>query len=176
MPAQMAVAKEAEVNGRTVRSVVEGVGQFSSAYKQRTLDILESHGLPEPEAGEWYPWQAYVDAFEELAETIGPKTVSMIGSKIPELVEWPPTIETVEDAMAAVDEQYKANHRGGDVGYYDFEVTGDGEGVMKCKNPYPSALDEGLLKAIAKKFSDESAFVRVEQVSDGEVAEFNISW
>lgn len=176
MPAQMAVSKEAEVNGRTVRSVVDGVGQFSETHKKRTLDILEDHGLPEPEPGEWYPWQAYVDAFEELVDTIGPNTVSMIGSEIPELVEWPPTIDSVEAAMAAVDEQYKMNHRGGDIGYYDFEKTGDGEGTMECKNPYPPALDEGILEAVAKKFSDDGSFVRVEKTSDGEVSTFEISW
>lgn len=176
MPEHKVVSDDAEVSGQTVRSVVEGVGQFSSAYKQRALDILDSHGLPEPEEDEWYSWQAYIDAFEELADTIGPKTVTKIGSEIPDLVDWPPTVDSVEEAMDALDEQYNATHRGDDIGYYDFEKTGDDGGVMECKNPYPSALDEGLLKATAEKFSDDGAFVRVEQTSDGEVTTFQISW
>lgn len=170
------VSSDAEVSGRTVRSVVEGVGQFSSTYRQRALDILDNHGLPEPEEDEWYSLEAYVEAFDELAETVGPKTVTKIGSEIPSLVEWPPEVETVEDAMNALDEQFRMNHRGDDLGYYEFEKTGDSGGVMECKNPYPSALDEGLLKATAERFSEDGAFVRVEQTEDGEVSTFQISW
>lgn len=176
MAAQKTVSEGAEVSGQTVRSVVEGVGQISESYRKRTLDILDSHGLPEPQPSEWYPWQAYIDAFDELVDTVGPKTVAMIGSKIPELVDWPPTIDSVADAMDALDEQYNMTHRGDDIGYYDFEKTGDSEGVMECKNPYPPSLDEGLLKATAKKFSEGGSFVRIEQTGDGAVTTFEISW
>ena len=165
-----------EVSGQTVRSIVEGVGQMSDSYKDRTLTILEPHGLSEPELSEWYPWQAYIDVFDELVDTIGPKTVSTIGSEIPELVEWPPTIDNVADAMDAIDDQFNATHRGGDIGYYEFEKTGDSEDVMECKNPYPPSFDEGLLKATAKKFSGEGTFVRIEQTSDGQVTTFKINW
>lgn len=176
MAQQKAFSMNGEVSGQTVRSVVEGVGQFSSTYKDRALDILDDHGLPEPQEDEWYSWGAYIEAFEELADTVGPKTVTKIGSEIPGLVEWPPHIDNVEGALAALDKQYQENHTGDEIGYYDFEKTGDDGGVMECKNPYPSSLDEGLLKATAEKFSDEGAFVRVEQTSDGEVTTFQISW
>lgn len=175
MAEQKAFSRDGEVSGQTVRSVVEGVGQFSTTYKDRALDILDDHGLPEPEEDEWYSWGAYIDAFEELADTVGPKTVTKIGSEIPDLVDWPPHIDSVEGALAALDEQYQQTHRGDEIGYYEFEKSGDG-GVVESKNPYPAALDEGLLKATAEKFSDDDAFVRVEQTSDGEVTTFQISW
>jgi len=176
METQKAFSTDGEVSGQTVRSVVEGVGQFSTTYKDRALGILDDHGLPEPEEDEWYSWGAYIDAFEELADTVGPKTVTKIGSEIPGLVDWPPTIDSVEGALEALDQQYQNTHRGDEIGYYDFEKTGDRGGVVECKNPYPSSLDEGLLKATAEKFSDDGAFVRVEQTSEGEVSTFQISW
>ncbi|MFC4447714.1 hypothetical protein [Halorussus aquaticus] len=137
MPQYEAFNSEAEVNGRSVRSIVDGVGQFSSTYEQRVLEILDNHGLPNPTEGEWYSMQSYLDAFAELAETVGPKTVAKIGSEIPQVVEWPREVETVEDAMHALDDVYQMNHRGGEIGYYEFEKTGDSGGVMECKNPYP---------------------------------------
>lgn len=176
MPHQKAFSTDGEVSGQTVLSVVEGVGQFSSVYRDRALDVLDNHGLPEPEEGEWYSWEAYLDAFEELTETIGPKTVTKIGSEIPYLIDWPPEIETVEQALGALDDQYQRNHKGDEIGYYDFEKTGEGGGVIETKNPYPSALDEGLLKSVAEKYTDEGSFVRVEQTSEGEVTTFHISW
>lgn len=176
MPHQKAFSTDGEVSGQTVRSVVEGVGQFSSAYRDRAIDILDNHGLPEPEAEEWYSWGAYIDAFEELTDTVGPKTVTKIGSEIPGLVDWPPEIDSVAGALAALDQQYQQTHRGDEIGYYEFEKTEDSGGVVECKNPYPASLDEGLLKATVEKFSDDGAFVRVEQTGDGEVTTFQISW
>lgn len=176
MPQYEAFSAQAEVNGRSVRSIVEGVGQFSSTYKKRSLKILDNHGLPEPEPGTWYSMQGYLDAFEELADTVGPKTIKKIGSEIPNVVEWPPEVETVEEAMESLDDVYQMNHRGGEVGYYDFEKTGETGGVMECKNPYPPSLDEGLLEAVADKFSEEGSFVRVEQTSEGTTRTYQISW
>lgn len=176
MAQQQAFSTDGEVSGQTVQSIVEGVGQFSSAYEQRALDILGNHGLPDPDPEEWYSWAAYLDAFDELLDSVGPKTVTKIGSEIPHLVDWPPEVETVKEAMDDLDDQYQQTHRGDTIGYYDFEKTGDGEGRMECKNPYPPVLDEGILKATAEKFSDEGAFVRVERVEDGVVSVFEISW
>jgi hypothetical protein len=175
MPQYEAFSQDAEVNGRSVRSIVEGVGQFSSAYKERALEILDNHGLPEPEEGEWYSMQAYLDAFAELTDTVGPKTVWKIGSEIPNVVDWPPEVETVEEAMESLDDVYNMNHRGSDLGYHDFEQTGDSNGVMTCQNHYPSSLDEGLLKCVAEKFSDDGAFVRVEQTEEGTERAYEIS-
>lgn len=176
MPKYKAFSSGAEVNGRTVQSIVEGVGQFSSAYKKRALDILENHGLPEPEPGTWYPLQSYLDAFEELTDTIGPKTVKKIGTEIPDLIEWPPEVDSVEAAMAGLDDAYNMNHRGDDIGYYEFEKTGDSEGTMECRNPYPPELDEGLLKGMGEKFSGPGSFVRVEQTSEGTTRTYDVSW
>ncbi|MFC7082439.1 hypothetical protein [Halorussus caseinilyticus] len=176
MPEYKAFSSEAEVNGRSVQSIVEGVGQFSSAYKERALEILANHGLPEPTEGEWYSMQSYLDAFAELVDTVGPKTVTKIGSEIPNVVEWPEDVETVEDGMHALDDVYQMNHRGGEIGYYEFERTGDSGGIMECKNPYPPELDEGLIQAVAEKFSGEGAFVRIEQTSEGETRTYQISW
>jgi len=176
MAQQKAFSRDGEVSGQTVRSVVDGVAQFSSAYEDRALNILDNHGLPEPDEDDWYSWGAYIDAFEELADTVGPKTVTKIGSEIPGLVDWPPTVDSVEGGLAALDEQYQNTHRGDEIGYYDFEKTGDNGGVMECKNPYPAALDEGLLKATAEKFSDDGAFVRIEQTSEGKTRTYQISW
>ncbi|WP_132059760.1 hypothetical protein [Halorussus amylolyticus] len=176
MPQYEAFSANSEVNGRSVRSIVEGVGQFSSAYKDRALDILDNHGLPEPEVGTWYSLQSYLDAFEELADTVGPKTVVKIGSEIPNVVDWPPEVGSVEAAMSVLDDVYQMNHRGDDIGYYEFESTGDREGVMETRNAYPPELDEGLLKGTAERFSDDDAFVRIEQVEEGEPRAFEISW
>lgn len=169
-----------EANGRTIRSVVEGIGEISEAFRERALRILEENGIPEPEPGEWYSMQAYLDAFEQLDTSIGPNTVQRIGRQIPNVVEWPPHIETVPEALQQLDDVYQMNHRGGEIGYYEFEQTDRMEGEMECRNPYPSALDEGLITGTAREFADEAAFVRVEELdtdsNDEDLRIYSVEW
>ncbi|EFW89801.1 hypothetical protein ZOD2009_21502 [Haladaptatus paucihalophilus DX253] len=148
-----------EVEGRAVSSIVRGVGSFSDAYERRALSILEENGIPKPQPGEWYPMESYLDAFDKLAETVGPRTVTKIGTKIPDVVEWPSAVDSVESALSSVDDVYQMNHRGGEVGYYEFEKTGETEGRMVCVNPYPPELNRGLITGVVETWGDEDADV-----------------
>ncbi|MFC4447713.1 hypothetical protein [Halorussus aquaticus] len=44
------------------------------------------------------------------------------------------------------------------------------------QEPLPAELDEGLIQATAEKFSEDGAFVRVEQTSEGTTRTFQVSW
>ncbi len=171
---------EIEVDGRAVSSIVQGVGSFSGAYEQRALTILEENGIPEPQPGDWYSMEAYLAAFDELMRTVGPKTVTKIGKKIPEVVEWPPEVDSVAGGLSALDDVYQMNHRGGDIGYYEFKKTGEAEGEIVCVNPYPPELDEGLISGVTKKFND-GGYTRVEEIERGTVDDvqkvtYSVAW
>lgn len=173
--------KGVEVNGRAIRSVVEGVASFSELFESMSLEMLENNGIPDPQPGEWYPMQDYLDAFQEIENRVGPNTVEQIGRSIPEVVEWPGGIETVPAAMEQLDDVYQMNHRGGEIGSYEFRMTGAQEGRMECYNPYPCALDRGIVTGIARKFSPEGSLVRVEEVEgcrmDGaETCVYAVKW
>lgn len=177
MARQKAFSQDGEVNGRSVQSIIDGVGQFSATYEKRAREILSNNGIEDPQPGTWFAMEDYLNAFSELSETVGPKTVSKIGKEIPNVVEWPPEIDSVSAALNGLDDVYQMNHRGGEIGYYDFEKTGDKEGEMECKNPYPPELDEGIITAIVEKFSDGTPFVSVEQVEErGDTLVYSVSW
>jgi len=65
--------------------------------------------------------------------------------------------------LASIDVAYHMNHRGGEIGPYDFEKTGDRSGKMICPNPYPCDFDMGIIAAVANKFAPEGTFVTVKQ-------------
>jgi hypothetical protein len=140
-----------EVNGQTVNSFVDGV---PDAFEDKALGILATHDIEAPHPDEWYPQRAWLDAFDEIATEVGTATLTQIGESIPESAEWPPDVDSVTGGLDSIDDAYHMNHRGGDIGHYRVERTGDGEVTVRCNNPYPCAFDEGIVRAVASEFAD----------------------
>ena len=168
-----------EVNGETVLSIVAGMGTSSS----RATRILAKHGLEDPKPGTWYNQQRWLDAFKEIAETVGPNTLYRIGMQIPAHAKFPPQITTIEQGLAAIDMAYKMNHRGGEIGCYAFQSTGPKRAKLVCNNPYPSDFDRGIIQAMANRFKPEGSFVTVEldatqptRKQGGESCTYLVAW
>jgi hypothetical protein len=154
----IAIVPGVEVCGAAVLSVVEGM----DLSKAMALRILKAHGITDPTTETWHSQQAWLDSFKEIAEKVGPATLRRIGTKIPETALWPPTVRTVEDALASIDVAYHMNHRGGEIGHYAFQKTGDKSGKMVCGNPYPCEFDFGIVENTARMFAPPGvpAFVK----------------
>jgi len=100
---------------------MKGMGAFGPTATQ----ILERHGIKSPEAQGWYSQQAWLDAFREIAQSIGPRTLNRIGTSIPNSAKFPPGLDTMDKALASIDVAYHMNHRGGEIGHYKFQKTGE---------------------------------------------------
>jgi len=167
------------VNGQTVLSVINGMG----AFKETAGKILQRHGLPTPQPTAWYPQQAWLNAFREIAETIGARTLTQIGASIPRSAKFPPGINNVEKALESIDVAYHLNHRGGEIGHYSFVKSGPTQAAMTCRNPYPCEFDRGLIEAVANQFKCAGSVVRVQHDStkpcrakQGDSCTYVISW
>ncbi|MEW5919640.1 MAG: hypothetical protein AB1796_01565 [Bacillota bacterium] len=143
------------VNGETVLSVVAGMGGF----KNQALKILAGKGIIDPQPGKWYSQQAWLDSFKEIADSIGQKVLFEIGKKIPENAQWPPEIDAIEKALASIDVAYHMNHKGGEIGHYNYKQTGEKSGAMVCQNPYPCEFDRGIVTSVARKFKPASSTI-----------------
>jgi len=115
-----ATSPQVDVNGETVLSIFAGMGTSSA----RAARIMAKHGLDDVKPGVWYNQQRWLDAFKEIAETVGPNTLFQIGMQIPANAKFPPQITTIEHGLSAIDVAYKMNHRGGEIGSYAFQSTG----------------------------------------------------
>lgn len=162
MAQYVAFNPDVEVNAATVLSFVESMDNGRDIRRQ----ILNKHGI-DPEPGQWFPQQAWLDAFREVEETIGETNVFMIGKVIVDYAEFPP-MEDLEHALNAIDVAYHMNHRlhgeimyNADTGemtpgighYHLHRFDPDNRiAVMVCNNPYPSRFDEGIITQVARRF------------------------
>ena len=151
-----------EVNGETVLSIVDG-----SVMKDKALKILEKNAIVDPTPGMWYSQQGWLNAFREIADSIGPRTLHAIGLKIPDNANFPPEIDSVHAALGAIDVAYHMNHRFGEIGHYAFEAVDDRSARMICSNPYPCDFDRGIIAAMVMRFMPEgSVLVSVDHEPD----------
>ncbi|MDS0223073.1 hypothetical protein NDI54_17135 [Haloarcula sp. S1AR25-5A] len=156
-----------EVNGQTVLTIVEeAMGTFSEEYRDRALAALAQEGITDPTADEWYPQQAWLNAFETIAEDLQPHVLDRLGEQIPGVADWPNNFDTVPEGLQSIDEAYQRNHRGGEIGFYRFESVGEQTGEITCKNPYPCPFDRGLIRGVAKQYASVDAFVFIEETGE----------
>ena len=171
-----------EINGQTITATLEGVRRFSDEYKETVRASLEEEGVEEPAPGEWYPQQAWLNAFGELADELDAHLLDRIGEQIPDTADWPGGVSGVEEALRSIDVAYHENHRGGDIGHYRFERTGDRVGEVECRTPYPCPFDRGIVRATARKYSPVRRFVFVEETGEacrregGETCTYTVHW
>jgi hypothetical protein len=144
-----AISPGVQVNGETVLAIVEGMG----AFKANALQILAECGIKDPKPGQWYPQQNWLNAFKLIAQKLGAATLGQIGRAIPENAKFPPEIDCIEKALGSIDAAYHMNHKGGQIGTYKFEKTGERTATVVCDNPYPCDFDKGLIQAMANKFA-----------------------
>lgn len=154
---------DVEVHGRTIRTVIDdALARFSEEYRRLALEALAEAGVDDPEPDGWYPQQAWLDTFEAVSAELEPHILDRLGEQIPDVVEWPSGIDGVEEALRSIDEAYRMNHRGGDIGSYRFEAGSDDRtGRVVCENPCP--FDRGLIRAVARRYAPVEAFVFVEE-------------
>lgn len=183
-----------EVIGGTVNAFVNSMNRG----KEKRLAILEKHGIT-PKEEEWYSQQNWLNAFKEVADSVGEMNLFLIGVAIIENAQFPP-INNLEEGLSVIDVAYHMSHRLDGQVLFNPETGEKGEGIgnytlvefnekermatMVCKNPYPSKFDEGIITAICRKYQpadSEKVIVKVDiekerRTKGGESCTYIINW
>ena len=169
----------AEVMGTNFLTLIELVPR-----QNLTRDALLENGIniDDIHAGKWYSQQSLLNVWKQLALDVSFDLVA-VGMRVPDSFEFPPEINSVETALGSLNIAYQMAHRGGEIGEYRFEKTGERSGTMICHNPYPSDLDYGIVYRLVQKFrTDNHPFtVRRDEnapsrKTGGDSCTFNIEW
>ncbi len=189
-----AINQNVEVNGQTILSFIDALGSM----RDIGFKILRDNGIDNPQKGEWYLQQKWLDAFTYIGSIADSSTLYEIGSAIFGNAEFPPEISNVHEALSSIDVAYHLNHRlDGEVlfddekkekkdgiGNYRYKLIDDKKVEMICDNPYPCDFDRGIIYSMAKKFKPNDAyFVKVEHDKESSCREkgdkhcsYIISW
>lgn len=171
----------AEAKGETIMSIVSGAGQVSSVFEQKAEDILADNGIEQLSPDAWYPLSDYLNALEQIDEEVGTDTVTSIGEQIPGEAEWPPGIDSVAEGLESIAQAYEMNHRG-NVGSYEVTRLDENAAKVTCQNPYSCALDTGIIRGTAERFSSPVAIVEVDETSTqcredgGHSCTYEVTW
>lgn len=187
-----AINPRVEVNGQTVLSVAKGLG----AMEQMGLRYLADNNLKDIKPEGWYLQQDWLNAFKIISEKIGPNTLYKIGTAIPDNAKFPPEINDIFKALAAIDIAYHMNHRLDNtilfnpatgkmiegIGHYNYNKISDSKIEIKCDNPYPCDFDRGIIEQMAKRFKPSDSIIKLEHKNDGcrkngdNICTYIISW
>ncbi len=159
--------------------------------------VLKEHSI-DLDTQEWIPLSDSLQAFNYVAQTLGEKSLYIIGKAITRNAPFPP-MEGLEQALASIDIAYHMNHRKGGQVMYDPRTLLKTEGIghyklttfdrqekratMVCDNPYPSEFDRGIIAEITRKFKPTVLPERVEldkeketRKEGGESCTYHIFW
>jgi hypothetical protein len=168
-----AINPNIEVNGQTVLALVDALG----AMRDIGFKILKENGIDNPQKGEWYLQQSWLDSFTYIASVADSSTLYEIGSAIFNNAEFPSEINDIYDGLESIDVAYHLNHRlNGEIlfnnetkekkegiGNYHYKNHDNRKVEIICDNPYPCDFDRGIIYSIAKKFKPNDAyFIKVE--------------
>lgn len=159
-----------EVNGQTVFSIVDGMGNFKPVAIKHLLGVGITKGTNNDigiDLNSWYSQDKWLEAFENIANNIGDSILFQIGQAIPRNAQFPPWVQDIDGAIKSIDIAYHMNHRKNGkplfdpetmemtegIGHYGYEsIENKNMIISECNNPYPCDFDRGIIDTMAKKF------------------------
>jgi hypothetical protein len=159
-----------EINAPTVSAIISGLGPFTNISRR----YLRQVGIGKVDDGHlvldataWFPQEAWLKAFENIAAQVGEAALYNIGLSIPKTAFFPDWVKDIYTSIRAIDVAFHMNHRKGGKPLYDFATGTMLEGighygcqalpdmnriVSLCDSPYPCDFDRGILTAMARRF------------------------
>jgi hypothetical protein len=161
-----------EVTGRGIPATLEAFGEFTVLAGQ----MLMTNGVGRPDRSGfiqldtegWYPLDGYLQTYRQIEEELGPQMLRKMGAAKARHAVFPPHMVDITTAMQSLDVGYHMNHRQHGrpmfdplsgvmlegIGHYHCQLFMEQRRIlMRCNNPYPCKFDEGLIEALARRFS-----------------------
>lgn len=141
------------VNGTTIGIVLDGLDALPDGQVAEARAIFDANGFGDVDPDTWYPQTAWLAALRDVGATVEGHALRSLGRHIPKTTVWPPDVTTVPDAIASINDAYRMNHRGPELGAYAFERTADRRGRVSTTTSYPCPFDVGIVEGVIREFS-----------------------
>jgi hypothetical protein len=153
-PRYLAFEPGAELSGKSAQALT------SCIIHTEIEAILVRHNLNNIDVDAWYPVQAVLDVFSDLAATgshvkyflgIGMAGADNLFNNLP---PWMEGVDLLQ-ILCGYEQFYKARHRsssGGNTGYIKAEQVEENHIIARIRVPYPDDVYYGLIYGLARHF------------------------
>jgi len=162
-------------SGACLQSIVDSFGALKRTVSQLFIEAgvgeLSADGVVQIDPRAWYPIEIEVGVLRAMYDRVGKQTLFTVGTRIPEHVALPPTVEDIESALFAIDVGYHLNHgRNGEplfdpasgemgegIGHFVCEINDEREATIEAPGPFPCELSRGVVLGFARKFESTAS-------------------
>ena len=103
--AQFITRKDIQVNKASVLTIVNSMEKGQDTRRR----ILTRNGINLQEGKTWYNLQNFLNAYRDIAESIGSMNIFLIGKVVIDNSEFPP-MKDIEEALGSINIAYDMNH------------------------------------------------------------------
>ncbi len=142
---------DTEVSGQAMLALIECV------VADEITPILQKHHIDrdslKPE--DWYPLQRWLDVLSDImAQKDFQSTLNLvdIGRTYAQTAYLPDDINSLEDALIAINDTHQLNHRNGYAGEMMMIIMGPGHLQVVDHTPYPENFTYGMIYGLAHRF------------------------
>lgn len=136
--------------GQSLLGVARGLSGTGVPWPE-VLNLLAQGGIQDPRPENWYPLEPYLRLLHEVEHIYGRSALKAMGRAIPDTSRFPPDLDSMERVLHLLNVAYQVNHRGKRIGFYDCLFPAPRQAEVICANPYPCALDEGILERLLER-------------------------
>ena len=143
--------------GAAIKPVIEAF--LNKGYAKKL--IQKNLGAESIDEDIYYPAEKYIETLQSIETDMSAQVVKKVGRYMMENAKWPANMVNLEQGLASIDEAYRMNHKPNskaDIGEYGFKKIDDTTFEIHCDNPYPCALDIGIITGVTNAF-DEKTYV-----------------
>lgn len=173
--------------GLYLLSFFESAGEVSPVFEKKARELFSEYGLEDVEPEEFYPGHKISDAFFDVVEDVGDKTMKKGGEQMGRDVPWPPGTEGPHAGLQTIDAIHQEAARATEDAPDDLERPAGGYTYEKIDDtaahvgvtpnyPYPPVMAEGVFVGIVEGLGADSAQISDAAPQGEEKHGWEISW
>jgi hypothetical protein len=87
------------VSGQFVQAFLMSAGDVSPVFERKAREYLEDNGIEDVSADDWYPYDQFANAMNDIEEEVGRMTSKEAGRKMVEIIEEMSDLKSIEKAV-----------------------------------------------------------------------------
>lgn len=178
-----------EAQGLYLQSFFESAGEVSPVFEKKARELFGEYGLDTVQSDEYYPGDDVSNAFFDVVNNVGEKTMREGGIQMGQDVPWPEGVDSPHAGLQTINavhqeavrvatdapEDVNLAHPGG---RYTYDRTGARSahvGVTE-RYPYPNVMAEGVFLGIVKGHGADSPDISETTPTAEEQTAWEIEW